>query len=112
MSIGYWLGGRAGSSRPATLIAVLLNAAALLLIVPWLDALISPAIAASKFELATHAFPATSILARRSGDLVIGASTTDRYGECHTSTHGHGGVLRRVSRHLMAGEIMRATWRW
>lgn len=64
MSIGYWAGGRAGDRwpRPSTLIAALLNAAALLLAVPWLDALVSPRIAASNLELATHAFVATSLL--------------------------------------------------
>lgn len=64
MSLGYWLGGRAGDRwpRPGTLIATLLTAAALLLLVPWLDALLSPRIAASSLELATHAFLATSIL--------------------------------------------------
>lgn len=64
MSIGYWLGGRAGDRwpRPSTLIAALLNAAALLLAVPWLDALLSPRIASSNIDLATHAFVATSVL--------------------------------------------------
>lgn len=64
MSIGYWLGGKAGDRwpRPSTIIAVLLNAAALLMSVPWLDALLSPRIAASELDLATHAFVATSLL--------------------------------------------------
>jgi spermidine synthase len=64
MSIGYWVGGRAGDRwpRPGTLIAALLGAAALLLTVPWLDALLSPRIAASTLELSTHAFMATTLL--------------------------------------------------
>ncbi|HEX7151577.1 MAG TPA: fused MFS/spermidine synthase [Thermoanaerobaculia bacterium] len=64
MSIGYWLGGRAGDRWPrsTTLIAVLLNAAALLMVVPWLDALVSPVIAESNLDLATHAFAATALL--------------------------------------------------
>jgi spermidine synthase len=64
MSTGYWFGGRAGDRwpRPSTLIAALLSAAGLLLAVPWLDALLSPRIAASNLELATHAFVATSLL--------------------------------------------------
>lgn len=64
MSIGYWLGGRAGDRWPraGTLIAVLLGAAALLLFVPWLDALLSPRIAASSMKLSTHAFMATTLL--------------------------------------------------
>jgi len=64
MSIGYWGGGRIGDRhpRPQTLVAVLLSTAALLLVVPWLDAIVSPWIAASRLELATHAFVATSVL--------------------------------------------------
>ena len=64
MSLGYWFGGRAGDRWPrsSTLIAALLNAAALLLAVPWLDALLSPRIAASDLELYTHAFLATALL--------------------------------------------------
>lgn len=64
MSIGYWAGGRAGDRwpRPATLVVTLLGAAALLLAVPWLDAALSPRIAASGVELAAHAFLATSLL--------------------------------------------------
>jgi len=64
MSIGYWAGGRAGDRwpRPSTLILILLGAAAMLLAVPWLDALLSPRIAESRLELATHAFMATTLL--------------------------------------------------
>jgi spermidine synthase len=64
MSIGYWVGGRAGDRwpRPGTLVSVLLAAAAVLLIVPWLDALLSPRIARSNLELSTHAFAATTLL--------------------------------------------------
>jgi spermidine synthase len=64
MSIGYWAGGRAGDRwpRPGTLVAVLLGAAAVLLTVPWLDALFSPRIAASRLDLSTHAFTATTLL--------------------------------------------------
>ena len=64
MSIGYWAGGRAGDRypRPSTLIAVLLGTALLLMGVPWLDAAVSPRIAASNLDLATHAFVATSVL--------------------------------------------------
>ncbi|MDP9190640.1 MAG: fused MFS/spermidine synthase [Acidobacteriota bacterium] len=64
MSIGYWVGGRAGDRwpKPETLIAVLLSAAALLFAVPWLDVLISPRVAASNLELSAHAFVATSLL--------------------------------------------------
>ena len=64
MSIGYWAGGRIGDRRPrpSTLVAALMNAAALLLCVPWLDALIAPRIAASGLDYALHAFLATSVL--------------------------------------------------
>ena len=64
MSIGYWAGGRAGDRwpKPGTLIGALLGAAALLLAVPWLDAILSPLIAESKLTLATHAFMATTVL--------------------------------------------------
>lgn len=64
MSIGYWIGGRAGDRwpRPVTLIVVLLGAAALLFCIPWLDPLVSPRIAQSDLNLATHAFVATSAL--------------------------------------------------
>lgn len=64
MSIGYWAGGKLGDRwpRPSTLVAALLNAAALLLCVPWLDALFAPRIAASGLDYALHAFLATSVL--------------------------------------------------
>lgn len=64
MSVGYWLGGRAGDRWPrsSTLVAVLLNAAALLVGIPWLDAMISPRIASSGIDLSTHAFLATAVL--------------------------------------------------
>ena len=64
MSAGYWAGGRVADRRPrpATLVATLLLAALSLFIVPWLDAAVSPRIAASSLALATHAFLATSIL--------------------------------------------------
>jgi spermidine synthase len=64
MSIGYWAGGRAGDRWPrtTTLVAAFLSAAAALLAVPWLDAQISPRIAASGLNFAIHAFLATSAL--------------------------------------------------
>jgi spermidine synthase len=64
MSIGYWAGGVAGDRwpRPATMVAALLSAAANLLYVPWLDALVSPRIAASSLDMAAHAFLATGLL--------------------------------------------------
>ncbi|HWW62428.1 MAG TPA: fused MFS/spermidine synthase [Thermoanaerobaculia bacterium] len=64
MSLGYWAGGRAGDRWPrrSTLVAVFLSAAATLLAVPPLDLFLSPRIAASHVELATHAFLATSVL--------------------------------------------------
>lgn len=64
MSIGYWLGGRAGDRWPRarTLIVIFLTAAATLVVVPWLDAGTSPRIAASELDFAMHAFLATTIL--------------------------------------------------
>lgn len=64
MSAGYWAGGRAADRwpRPATLMATLLAAAGSLLVVPWIDAALSPRIAASPLALATHAFLATTVL--------------------------------------------------
>lgn len=64
MSIGYWLGGRAGDRWPRliTLIAALLMAALTSLCVPWLDAILSPRIASSDLQFATHAFLSTSLL--------------------------------------------------
>lgn len=64
MSIGYWAGGRLADRRPhaSTLIATLMTAAASLLVVPWIDATLSPRIAASNLALAAHAFLATSVL--------------------------------------------------
>ncbi|HEY8181872.1 MAG TPA: fused MFS/spermidine synthase [Thermoanaerobaculia bacterium] len=64
MSLGYWVGGRAGDRWPrtATLVAAFLSAAASLLLVPYLDALVSPRIAVSGLYFAIHAFLATSVL--------------------------------------------------
>lgn len=64
MSVGYWAGGRAGDRRPraTTLAAVLFAAAAALLVVPWVDAALSPRIAASGLPLFAHAFLATTVL--------------------------------------------------
>lgn len=64
MSLGYWVGGRAGDRWPrtATLVAAFLSAAATLLLVPYLDALVSPRIAVSGLYFAIHAFLATSVL--------------------------------------------------
>lgn len=64
MSAGYWLGGRAGDRwpRPSSLIAALLTAALTSLCVPWLDALISPRIAASALDFSSHAFLSTTVL--------------------------------------------------
>ncbi len=64
MAAGYWAGGRAADRwpRPITLVTTLLTAAATLLFVPWIDAVLSPRIAASSFALATHAFAATTVL--------------------------------------------------
>lgn len=64
MSIGYWAGGLAGDRWPraATVVAALLTAAANLLYIPWLDAIVSPRIAASSVDMAAHAFLATALL--------------------------------------------------
>jgi spermidine synthase len=64
MSLGYWMGGRAGDRWPRniTLVAAFLSAAAMLLAVPWLDAWASPRIAESGLHFAVHAFLATSVL--------------------------------------------------
>lgn len=64
MAAGYWAGGRAADRWPRvmTLVTTLLAAAATLLLVPWIDATLSPRIAASSFALATHAFAATTVL--------------------------------------------------
>lgn len=64
MSAGYWAGGRAGDRWPraSTLVATLLTAAAVLVCVPWLDAWLSPLIAASGLAMASHAFAATTVL--------------------------------------------------
>jgi spermidine synthase len=64
MSLGYWAGGRAGDRWPrtVTLVAAFMSAAVTLLVVPWLDARISPRIAASGLDFAVHAFLATSVL--------------------------------------------------
>jgi spermidine synthase len=64
MSIGYWAGGMAADRRPrpSTLVYTLLGAAAMLLLVPRVDAVLSPLIASSSLALGTHAFLATSVL--------------------------------------------------
>jgi spermidine synthase len=64
MSAGYWAGGRAADRWPRamTLVATLIAAAAALMLVPAVDAALSPRIAASSIALATHAFLATTIL--------------------------------------------------
>jgi len=64
MSIGYWAGGRAGDRwpRPSALVTTLLGAAISCFCVPWIDAWVSPRIAASSFSPATHAFLAASAL--------------------------------------------------
>lgn len=64
MSAGYWAGGRAGDRWPraSTLVATLIAAATVLICVPWLDAWLSPLIAASGMAMATHAFAATTVL--------------------------------------------------
>lgn len=64
MAVGYWAGGRAGDRwpRPYTLVITLIGAAATLLVVPWIDAAISPLITTSSFAAPTHAFLATTIL--------------------------------------------------
>jgi spermidine synthase len=64
MSLGYWVGGRAGDRWPraATLVAAFLSAASALLIIPWLDTWVSPRIAASGLDFAVHAFVATGLL--------------------------------------------------
>ena len=64
MSVGYWAGGRVADRRPhaSTLVGALMTAAAALLLVPWIDAALSPRIAASHLAMATHAFLATSVL--------------------------------------------------
>lgn len=64
MSVGYWAGGVAVNRRPrpSTLVYALLVSAAAMLLVPSIDAAISPRIAASGLALASHAFLATSVL--------------------------------------------------
>jgi len=64
MSAGYWAGGRAGDRwpRPSALVTTLLGAALSCFCVPWIDAWVSPRIAASSFSPATHAFLAASAL--------------------------------------------------
>lgn len=64
MAAGYWAGGRAGDRWPRayTLVTALIGAAALMLVVPWIDAAIAPLITTSSFAASTHAFLATTIL--------------------------------------------------
>jgi spermidine synthase len=64
MSVGYWVGGRAGDRwpDPRTLAATLFAAAFALLSVPWVDSQLSPQIARSALPLFAHAFFATTIL--------------------------------------------------
>ena len=64
MSIGYWAGGRIGDRRPrpSTIIAALMSAAVTLMVIPWLDASISPWIATSAINLSMHALAATTLL--------------------------------------------------
>jgi spermidine synthase len=64
MSVGYWAGGRAGDRwpRPSAIVTTLLGAALTCFCVPWIDAWVSPRIAASSFSPATHAFLAASAL--------------------------------------------------
>ncbi len=64
MSAGYWAGGRAADRwpRPATLTTVLSGTALTLFVVPWVDAGLSPRIAASDLPLFAHAFLATTVL--------------------------------------------------
>ena len=64
MSLGYWMGGRVGDRWPrtVTLVAAFLSAAATLLLVPYLDALVSRRIALSGLNFAVHAFLAASVI--------------------------------------------------
>lgn len=64
MAAGYWAGGHAGDRWPRayTLVVTLISASATLLVVPWIDAAISPIITTSSFAAPTHAFLATTIL--------------------------------------------------
>jgi spermidine synthase len=64
MSLGYWAGGRVGDRwpNPTTLATTLFAAAMSLLVVPWVDAFLSPQIASSALPLYAHAFLATTIL--------------------------------------------------
>lgn len=64
MAIGYWAGGRVADRRPrpSTLVATLFIAAASLLLVPWIDATVSPRISASSLAMSAHAFLATTVL--------------------------------------------------
>lgn len=64
MAVGYWAGGRVADRRPrpSTLVGTLFVAAASLLLVPWIDAAVSPRISASSLAMATHAFLATTVL--------------------------------------------------
>ena len=91
MSVGYWAGGRAADRwpRPVTLVTALLAAAASLLVVPWVDAVISPRIAESTFALATHAFLATTVLFAL--PTVLLASTSPIAIRLFSTTTGHSG---------------------
>jgi hypothetical protein len=84
-------GGRAGNSWPRanTLIAALLSAAATLLGVPWLDALLSPRIATSGLDFATHAFITTSLLFAL--PTLLFASISPIAVRLFTTTTGHSG---------------------
>ena len=64
MSIGYWGGGLAGDRWPTrrTLAAILLFAGAAIVLIPTLDAFVSPRISSSSASLSLHAFLATTIL--------------------------------------------------
>lgn len=64
MSLGYWAGGRIGDRWPRshTLVAILVLAVLSLLVVPSLEAVVSPALTSSSLPLSLHALIATVVL--------------------------------------------------
>jgi predicted membrane-bound spermidine synthase len=107
MAAGYWAGGRAGDRWPrtSTLVAALGAATASLLVVPWLDAWLSPRIAASDLALAAHAFLAASLLFALPTFLL--ASTSPIAVRLFATDTGHSGsTAGSISAISTAGSIV------
>ncbi|MBV8516107.1 MAG: fused MFS/spermidine synthase [Acidobacteria bacterium] len=106
MSAGYWAGGRAGDRwpRPETLVATLVLSALSLFTVPWLDAALSPRIAASSLALATHAFIATSVLFAIP-TFLLAATSPIAIRLFTTSTGASGSTAGSISALSTAGSI-------